>query len=261
MYQGGKTIFDDFVRELRPRYLARRTYQRTVYRPGELCQFDLFDPRSDPGRPRPDPPRLDRDGGAWLLARARRCARVLQGGARPAVGNEPLPGKVGCATGEARLGSRGTIHAGGGRPTEEFAAFCGQLSVGSIILEPGDAEAKGLLERSHRFMRTNFEPARSFCSELDCQAQLERWTERANARTHRTIRAVPAERLAKERDQMRSFPGRMPHVDRRFVTRVPAAALSEVGHKRLLARPPPRRAPGRGPSHPARTASGGAGHG
>ena len=44
-------------------------------------------------------------------------------------------------------------------------------------------------------MRTNFEPGRRFCSELDYQAQLDAWTGRANARTHRTIRAVPAERL------------------------------------------------------------------
>jgi hypothetical protein len=29
------------VHEMRPRYPVRRTYQRTVYRPGELCEFDL----------------------------------------------------------------------------------------------------------------------------------------------------------------------------------------------------------------------------
>ncbi|MGH2852227.1 MAG: IS21 family transposase, partial [Solirubrobacteraceae bacterium] len=35
-YQGGKSIFDDYVREVRPRFLVRRTFQRTIYRPGEL---------------------------------------------------------------------------------------------------------------------------------------------------------------------------------------------------------------------------------
>lgn len=44
-YEGSKTILDDYLRELRPRYLPRRTYQRTLYRPGELLQFDLFEPR------------------------------------------------------------------------------------------------------------------------------------------------------------------------------------------------------------------------
>jgi hypothetical protein len=33
----------------------------------------------------------------------------------------------------------GAIHAGGGRPSEEFAGFCGQLAVGWIILDAGDA--------------------------------------------------------------------------------------------------------------------------
>jgi transposase len=35
-YVGGKSIFDDYVREVRPRFLVRRTFQRTLYRPGEL---------------------------------------------------------------------------------------------------------------------------------------------------------------------------------------------------------------------------------
>jgi hypothetical protein len=44
-YEGGKTIFDDYVREVRPRFARRRTFQRTIYRPGELVQCDLFEPR------------------------------------------------------------------------------------------------------------------------------------------------------------------------------------------------------------------------
>jgi hypothetical protein len=42
-YRGGKTIFDDFVREVRPRFQVRRTFQRTIYRPGELVQCDLWE--------------------------------------------------------------------------------------------------------------------------------------------------------------------------------------------------------------------------
>jgi len=44
-YEGGNTIFDEFVRDVRPRFLIRRTFQRTVYRPGELVQCDLWEPR------------------------------------------------------------------------------------------------------------------------------------------------------------------------------------------------------------------------
>jgi transposase len=36
-YAGGKSIFDDFVREVRPRFVQPRTFQRTIYRPGDWC--------------------------------------------------------------------------------------------------------------------------------------------------------------------------------------------------------------------------------
>jgi hypothetical protein len=72
-YRGGKTIFDDFVREVRPRFQARRTLQRTIYRPGELVQCDLWGAaRAGGGRARPEPPRLGRDRATVLVARDRR---------------------------------------------------------------------------------------------------------------------------------------------------------------------------------------------
>jgi hypothetical protein len=36
-FDGGKTIVDDYLREVRPLFFKLRTYQRTVYRPGEIC--------------------------------------------------------------------------------------------------------------------------------------------------------------------------------------------------------------------------------
>jgi hypothetical protein len=116
----------------------------------------------------------------------------------------------------------GAIHAGGGLPTDAFAGFCGELRVGWLILEARDPEAKGALERSHRFMRTNFEPGRGFANELDYQLQLDEWCQKVNARVHRTTRAVVVERLAEERERMRGLPERLSDPDRRFVVRVPA---------------------------------------
>jgi transposase len=44
-FAGGKTILDDYLREVRPLFLPRpRIFQRTSYRPGALCQFDLWEP-------------------------------------------------------------------------------------------------------------------------------------------------------------------------------------------------------------------------
>ncbi|MCA1694324.1 MAG: IS21 family transposase, partial [Actinobacteria bacterium] len=116
----------------------------------------------------------------------------------------------------------------GGRPSVAFAAFCGQLEVGWVILEPRDPQAKGLLERSHRFMRSNFLPGRRFANHLDFQDQLDAWTDRVNGRVHRTTRAVPAERLVEERERMRPLPARLPDTDRRHVLRVPAQPFVRV---------------------------------
>jgi hypothetical protein len=74
--------------------------------------------------------------------------------------------------------------------------------------------------RTSRYLETNFEPGRRFANQLDFQLQLDAWFERANARTHKTPRARPADRLAQERALMRPLPAREPHVDRRWVTRV-----------------------------------------
>jgi hypothetical protein len=39
------------------------------------------------------------------------------------------------------------IHGHGGRPTDAFAAFCGQLRVDWHFCEPADPQAKGVVER------------------------------------------------------------------------------------------------------------------
>ena len=47
-FAGGKTIVDDYLREVRPVFAPPpRAFQRTVYRPAEICQFDLWEPRAE----------------------------------------------------------------------------------------------------------------------------------------------------------------------------------------------------------------------
>jgi hypothetical protein len=36
-----KTVVDDYLREVRPLFAPPRAFQRTVYRPGDICQFDV----------------------------------------------------------------------------------------------------------------------------------------------------------------------------------------------------------------------------
>lgn len=221
-YEGGKTILDDHLREVRPRFAPRRTYQRTVYRPGEICQFDLWEPRAE------IPVGHGQTRRAWVITSALGFSRA---GAGALIFSKQAPDILwGMGRCLAKLGAlpetvvwdREAAIAPKGKPTDAFAAFCGALPVGWSICEAADPESKGILERSHRFLRSNFEPGRSFASPEHFQATLDEWFEnRANRRLHRGIRAVPAERLVEERRLMRVLPERMPDVDRRFVMRVP----------------------------------------
>ena len=221
-YRGGKTIFDDWVRELRPRYLKPRTYQRTIYRPAELAQFDLMEPRAEVPVGHGQTRRGYLVTGELPYSRAFAGALVFSkefcdiafGMARCLARLGALPGKL--------VWDREGAVAPQGRATDAFLAFCGQLELGWVILDAGDCQAKGALERSHRFVHGNFEAGRRFANQLDFQDQLDRWCDKVNARVHRTTRAVVAERLAEERALMRALPERMPDTDRRFVVRVPA---------------------------------------
>jgi hypothetical protein len=220
-YVGGKTIFDDYVREVRPRFQLRRTFQRTVYRPGELVQCDLWEPRE------PIPVGHGQTRRGWVVTCEVCWSRVIAGAVifskeAPDIlwGVRRCLERIGALPEKLVWDREGAI-APAGRPTDEFAAFCGQLGVGWVILDAGDAQAKGALERSHRFMRSNFLPGRTFANPADFQLQLDGWGDRVNRRVHRTIRAVPAERLVTERERMRLLPARWPETDRRLVTRVP----------------------------------------
>jgi len=221
-YVGGKTILDDYLREVRPLFQRQRTFQRTSYRSGVLCQFDLW----QPSREIPVGSGQTRRG--YVVVG---CLPYSRAGAGTLVFSKEAPDLLyGIGDCLAKLGGlpetlvwdrEGALHAAGGRPTAPFAALCGELRVGWRFLEPHDPQSKGVVERLQGFMETSFEPGRSFANELDYQEQLDRWfAGRANLRFHRTLRCRPADRLVEELQVMRPLPERLPDVDRRLVTRV-----------------------------------------
>ena len=227
-YEGGKSIFDDYVREVRPRFVVPRTFQRTIYRPGELVQCDLWEPSEHV------PVGHGQDRRGWVVTCEVCWSRAIAG---TLIFSKEAPDILwGLARNLTRLGGlpeklvwdRESAIAAGGRATVPFAAFCGQLELGWVILEARDPQAKGALERSHRFMRSNFEPGRVFANHLDFQDRLDAWCGKANRRKHRTTRAIPNERLTEEQARMQALPARMPDTDRREVVRVPAQPYLRV---------------------------------
>jgi transposase len=223
-YAGGQTILDDYLREVRPLFAPPpRTFGRTLYRPGELCQFDLW----EPSRPIPVGHGQERRGfvvvaclgysraGAGALIFSKRAEDILWGVTRCLWALGGLPGTL-------VWDREGALHAGGGRPSEAFAAFCGRLRVGWYLCQAADPQAKGVVERLQEYLETNFEPGRRFANELDFADQLEAWFTKANRRSHRTLRCRPVDRLAEERAAMSPLPPCPPDLDPRIVLRVPA---------------------------------------
>lgn len=220
-FQGGKTIVDDYLREVRPLFVATRTHQRTVYLPGEICQWDMWEPSAHV------PVGHGQLRRAWVVVACLGYSRV---GAGALIFSKEAPdvlwGMARCLWSLGALAKlmvwdrEGCLHAGGGRPTDVYAGFCGQLPVDWYFCEAKDPQAKGIVERLQGYLETNFEPGRQFANHLDFQLQLDAWFEKANGRAHRGLRARPIDRLAEEIDVMRPLPAREPDVDRRWVTRV-----------------------------------------
>jgi transposase len=222
-YTGGRTILDDYVREVRPLFAPPpRTFQRTLYRPGEICQFDLWQPSH------PIPVGCGQERIGYVVVACLGYSRV---GAGALIFSKSAPdiltGITRCLW---RLGGlpktlvwdrEGALHAGAGRPTDAFAALCGRLRVGWHFCEPADPQAKGVVERLQGYMETSFEPGRSFANEIDFAEQLDGWFEKANARTHRGLRCRPLDRLPEDLAAMAPLPAEPPDLDPRIVLRVP----------------------------------------
>jgi len=221
-FAGGKTILDDYLRQVRPLFCKPRTFQRTVYRPGEVCQWDLWQPSA------PVPVGHGQARRAWVVVA---CMGFSRAGAGALIFSKEAPdvlwGMARCLWSLGALPQvlvwdrEGALHGGGGRPTESYAAFCGQLPVDWYFCEPADPQAKGVVERLQEYLESNFEPGRRFANHLDFQLQLDAWFEKANARTHKTLKSRPVDRLAQEREVMRPLPEQPPDSDRRWAARVP----------------------------------------
>ena len=144
-FDGGKTLVYDYVAELRPLFAPRpRTFQRTVYRRGERLQFDLWQPR------REVPVGHGQTRRGWVVVAALGFSRA---GAGALIFSKEAPDILAalwrCI---ARLGGlpetlvidrEGALHAGGGRPTDAFAAFLRPVEGGLALLRAGRSAGQG----------------------------------------------------------------------------------------------------------------------
>jgi transposase len=226
-WRGGITVLRERVAELRPAYRVPEAFGRTEYKPGELCQWDLWFPDYaipvGHGQTAVLPvlvgvPCYSR----WTVARmigSKESADVLGGHLALVVelGRSP---RVGVYDGEPAISvrrGRRLIY------TQDYLRLKGTLGMGSIVLAKGHPERKGVVERTNGYLETSFLPGRSFADRDDFNTQLSDWLDtKANVRVHSGLRGRPSERIDEDRAAMLALPPVLPDLDWHHDLRLPA---------------------------------------
>jgi transposase len=207
------TVLKDRVRELRPVYLPPDPASRTAYQAGEVAQCDLWFPAVTVpvgfGQTRSAsrlPVLVMVTGYArWLTARllpSRTAEDLFAGWWKLLQGLGAVP-RVLVWDGEGAVGQRRRRQT---VLTEQAHGFRGVLGAKILICDPGDPEAKGLVERANGYLETSFLPSRSFSSPADFNAQLGDWLTLANQRSRRVLGCAPADRIEADRAAMLPLP-------------------------------------------------------
>lgn len=220
----GITVLRDRVAELRPLFVPPDPCQRTTYQPGELAQFDLWQPDA------PIPVGFGQEEKLWVVVGVLGFSRLRAGWMVPSrAAHDVLGGMLqvlrqfGAVPRAAVWDQEGCIGQWrGGRQvlTSEYQAFRGTLGMTAVLCKPADPEAKGVVERLNGYFETSFLPGRRFESVAHFNQQLEFWLRRANQRVHGTTRARPSEAIWEDRGAMLAFPPVLPDPALRFSGRL-----------------------------------------
>jgi transposase len=224
----GLTVLKDRVRELRPVYLPPDPASRTAYQAGEVAQCDLWFPDITLpvgfGQTRTAtrlPVLVMVTGYArWLAARlipSRVAEDLFAGWWQLIVQLGGVP-RVLVWDGEGAIGQRRrrtTVL------TQQAHAFRGVLGARVVICDPGDPEAKGLVERANGYLETSFLPGRTFSSPADFNTQLGDWLALDNQRPRRVLGCAPADRIEADRATMLALPPVAPVTGWRSSLRLP----------------------------------------
>lgn len=224
-WERGMTVLRDRIGELRPLFLPPDPSQRTWYRPGELAQFDLWQPDTE------IPVGFGQSTKLWTVVGVSGFSRLIGGLMVPSrAAHDVLSGmldvieRFGGVPRKAvwdQEGCIGQIRGGKQRLTDEYQSFRGVLGMGAVLVGPADPEAKGVVERANGYLETSFLPGRTFEDVDDFNRQLGVWLKRANQRIHGTTKLRPSEAILEDRGAMMGFPPVLPDPSMRFATRLP----------------------------------------
>ena len=240
-FDGGKTIVDDYLREVRPLFAPPpRTFQRTVYRPGEICQFDLWEPQAEV------PVGHGQTRRGWVVVA---CLGYSRAGAGALIFSKQTPDLLaGIARCLWSLGAlpqtlvwdrQAGIHAprrppdGGVRRVLRPAA--GRLA----LLRAGRSAGQGR-RRAAAGLRRDATSSRAGRSPTSSTSRTSSTPGSRSAPTraqHKTLRCRPVDRLAEEREVMAPLPARAAGHRPALGDAGPARSAPALRHLRLLAGP------------------------
>ncbi|HSR83469.1 MAG TPA: IS21 family transposase [Streptosporangiaceae bacterium] len=205
-WDGSASWFRDNVARLRPARRRPDPADRLTWSPGDAAQCDLWFP----------PARIPLEDGSTallpVLVITAAHSRFITAKMIPTrktedllLGSWELIGLLGRVPRRLIWDNESGIGRGG-KLADGVAEFTGTLATRIVQLRPLDPESKGIVKRRNGFFETSFMPGRLFASPADFNAQFSDWTERANQRVVRTIRASPADLIEADRAAMLPLP-------------------------------------------------------
>jgi transposase len=224
-WEHGITVLRDRIGELRPLFVPPDPCQRTTYAPGELAQWDLWQPdvlipvgfgQCDKGWVVSGACGFSRSHGGWMVPT--RAAHDVLGGMLHVL--DQFGAVPRCAVWDQE-GCIGQWRQGRQVLSREFQAFRGTLGMSVRLCAPADPEAKGVVERTHDYYERSFLPGRRFDDIDDFNRQFTGWLRRANNRIHGTTRRRPSEAIWEDRGSMMGFPAVLPDPSWRTTVRLP----------------------------------------
>ena len=234
-YSGGISILKERLAELRPAFVAARSYQRTTYLPGELCQLDWW----ETGIEVPVGKGATRQAFGLVTSlpqsAAHACVFTLS-----KTTADFCPAFVGClirlggVPGGAVMDNDSAMvkprRGGPAQLVDDVAALFGALRLRPIVLRPRFPEGKGQDERMIGYLQTSFVPLRRFDSLSDLQAQHDSWADTiAFARRPRRLAGTVAEAWRAERAVLAALPDPLPQTDRHLEVRVSKDGFIRTG--------------------------------
>ena len=102
----------------------------------------------------------------------------------------------------------------------EMERFADHFDFKWFLVEAGDKDRQGKVEKAHQFVQTNFLPRRKFKDLKDLNEQLDRWRDKIFTRTVRGFSFAPADRWDEERAHLKALPAYIPVVSRTWSLRV-----------------------------------------